>query len=285
MAEHRDIAAEEYHASPALGASMIEDFLQSRRLFEGRYVTRTVPPKEVTPAMELGTYIHLRALEPERYRSLLAEPFPAVAPDGKKWLRRQGSDHEKWWAEEEAKREGKIALEQCELDRIEAIAVALYSRPWSKNLLRCDGQPEFSIFWTDDETGLPCKIRVDWFARLCLDLKTTGDPSPASFAKTAVRLGYHRKKAHYLAGLAAFNKRRTYLLHVVISTEPPYAAGAYDLRDNDRHGESLGERQWRRALREIAKCHKTGDWSDPWEREVVSLELPAFAFSEDSYQL
>ena len=74
-------------------------------------------------------------------------------------------------------------------------------------------------------------------------------------------------------------------MHIVVSTEPPFASGAYDLCDKGRDGKSLGEKQWRRAITEIAKCYESGDWSDPWEREIISLELPAFAFSEDSYQL
>lgn len=283
-AEHRDITAEEYHRDrTSISSGMIEDFLASRRLFEGRYLRNTVAPKESSDAMKLGTHIHMRVLEPERYQSLLAEPFPELAPDGKKWYRRAGSDHERWWADEEAKRAGKIALEKPQLDRIEAIAKAVFSRRWAKHLLSAKGQAEYAIFWTDEETGLLCKILVDWFAPMCIDMKTTGDAAPSPFAKTAVRLGYHRKKAHYLAGIKALTKRDTPLLHIVVSTEPPYACGAYDLCDRDRSGKSLGERQWRRALNEIAKCHETGDWSDPWEREIVSLDLPAYAFSEDSY--
>lgn len=285
MAEHREITAEEYHRHPAISAGKVEDFIESRRLFEGRYVTKALPPKEATPAMELGTFIHLRILEPDRFNESLADPYPETAPDGKNWLRRKGSDHEKWWAEEVAKRVGKIALEEFELDRINAIAESVLSRRWATQLLRGDGQAEYSIFWTDEGTGLACKCLVDWFSRLSLDLKTTGDASPSAFAKTSVRLGYHRKKAHYLAGLKAITKRDSPMLHIVVSTEPPFACGAYDLGDKGRDGKSLGERQWRRALLEIAKCFESGDWSDPWEREIISLELPAFAFTEDSYQL
>lgn len=282
---HRNISAAEYHADPAISAGKLEDFRESRRLFEARYITKTISPKEATPAMILGTNVHMRVLEPDRYRSLIAEPFPELAPDGKKWLRRKDSPHEQWWADEVAKREGKIALEKYELDLIEAIAESVLSRPWARPLLREDGEPEYSIFWTDEETGLQCKCLVDWFRRICIDLKTTGDPSPIGFTKTAVRFGYHRRKSHYRAGLAALNGRETTLLHIVVSTEPPFSCGAYDLFDTGLDGKSLGDRQWRIALRKIAKCYETGDWSDPWEREIVSLSLPAWAFTEDSYQM
>lgn len=82
-----DLSNEDYHADTgAFSASALEDFRDSRRLFEARYITKTLPPKAATPAMELGTCVHLRILEPERYFATLAEPFPEEAPDGKKWL-------------------------------------------------------------------------------------------------------------------------------------------------------------------------------------------------------
>lgn len=282
--EHLDISAEEYHADSAIGASMVEDFLESHRLYEGRYITHTIAPKEATPAMKLGTLVHMRILEPDRYRESLAEPYPDVAPDGKKWLRRKDSDHEKWWQEEVAKRDGKVALEQLEIDRIEAIAESVLSRKWARQLLGETGEPEYSIFWTDSETGLRCKCRIDWFDRLSLDLKTTADASPAAFARKSVQLGYHRKKSHYVDGLRELTGRTT-LLHIAVSTEPPYACGAYEICDLDRNRKSLGERQRRRALNEIAECTRTGDWSDSWEHEIIALDLPGCAFSEDSYQL
>ena len=59
----------------------------------------------------------------------------------------------------------------------------------------------------------------------------------------------------------------------------------YELDDLDRDGNSLGYRQWRQTLRELAKCYETGDWSDPWERQVTKLQLPGWAFFEDDYTL
>lgn len=285
MAEHIDMPAEEYHAHPAISAGKVEDFLESRRLFEGRYVTKTIPPKVPTPAMLLGTYIHLRILEPDRFNESLAEPYPETAPDGKNWLRRKGSDHEKWWADEVAKRVGKLALEQHEIDYINAIAESVLSKRWAAQLLRGQGEAEYSIFWTDAETGLELRCLVDWFSSIPIDIKSTGNASPSEFAKTCVRMGYHRKRQHYLAGIEAITNEPPLMVHIAVSTEPPFAAGAYDIQDIDRDGRSLGKRQWRRALKQIAECFESGDWSDPWEHEVFSLGLPAFAFSEDQYQL
>src|SRR4051812_809517 len=106
----KELSSADYHADPAIGSSMLEEFRESRRLYEGRYVLKNIPPRESSAAMELGTWIHTRLLEPDEYFATLADPLPDVAPDGKNWLRRKGSDHERWWADELAQREGKIAI-------------------------------------------------------------------------------------------------------------------------------------------------------------------------------
>lgn len=282
-----EMPADLYHADPAIGSTGLEDFRESRRLYEGRYVTKTIPPLTQSPAMELGTWIHTRLLEPDQYFATLADPLPDVAPDGKSWLRRKGSDHEKWWAEELAKREGKIAINEATRKKIEDIASSVLSKKWAHALLRSKGQPEYSIFWTDQETGLRLKCRVDWFSVRSIDLKTTERPWPSAFVRTAVEFGYHRKRAHYLAGIAAkTGAKDPLLLHVAVGTAPPYSAGAYELGDNDRYlNASLGKIEWRHTLTTLAHCLKTGDFSDAWEKEVMLLEYPGWAFQQSQYQV
>lgn len=283
-----DLPAERYHADPAIGASMLEDFRASRRRYEALYITKTILGGEPSDAMQLGTWLHTRILEPERYFDTLADPLPEVAPDGKNWLRRKGSEHERLWAEELAKRAGKIAINEATRKKIEDIAESVLSKRWATRLLRGDGQPEFSIFWTDRETGLDLKCRVDWFSAICTDLKSTADPSPAKYAKSLVNLGYHRKLAHYRAGISAYTGEDATFIHVAVGTEAPYSCGAYSIDDRDlmdARTPRVGEQQWRRTLRALAECYETGDWSDPFEREILDLRLPQWAFTEDSYQL
>lgn len=281
------LPAERYHAHEAIGASMLEDFRKSRRLFEARYVTKAIAAKEPTPAMELGTLIHLRILEPQRYERDLAPPAPDVAPDGKKWLRRKGSDHERWWEEYEESVAGKIIADNETRAMVEAIAKSVYAKPWAERLLRGDGKAEFSIFWTDAETGLPLKCRVDWFAAISVDLKSTNNPAPAAYARSLVGLGYARKLAHYRAGISAFTGKDAEFLHIAIGTEVPFPCGCYEIDDRDYYDSRtprLGEQQWRRTLKELAECVETGDFSDPFERQILELKLPNYAFTEDQWR-
>lgn len=283
-AEHRPMTAAEYHAHPAIGASMLETFRDSRRKFHALYVAKTMTPSAPTPAMQLGTLVHMKLLEPERFNEAVAEPFPSVAPDGKKWLRREGSDHQRWWQEEIDKRAGMIACDEQTLDLIDAIAAAVRGNSRASWLLSQQGEPEFPIFWTDPDTGLQCKIMVDWFAAIKLDLKTACDPSPQAYASALVRLGYHRKLAHYKCGLSHFCGDETEFVHVAIGTSAPHCVACYEVDDRDRQGFNLGAAQRRRTLYELAECYRTDDWREPWEKSVVTLQLPPWAFSEDAYQ-
>lgn len=286
-ARHVRMGNTAYHAHPAIGASMLETFRQSRRLYQALYVTGAMEKPAPTPAMQLGTLVHLKVLEPARFDDCVAEPYPELAPDGKKWLRRKGSSHEAWWQEEVDKRAGKIAVEPDALDTVDAIAKSVLDNWHARRLLDRDGEPEFSIFWRDNETGLPLKCRVDWMADIPLDLKTTRDPSPASFARDCVKLGYHRKAAHYRAGIDNFNGSPTPIVHLAVGTRGPYVTAVYEIDDADRnhHARSLGNQQWRETLSQLAECYRTDDWSEPYEREIVALRLPGWAFHEDAYTL
>lgn len=286
-AEHVNMIAEEYHAHPAIGASMLEDFRESRREYYAIYVARSRPPRPATTAMDLGTLIHCRLLEPDRYDSIIAPEPPELAPDGKRWLRRKGSDHERWWAEYMATTAGKIVADAAMRETVERAVEAVRNNEWASKLLSQEnGQSEFSIFWTDEETQLPPKCRVDYFAPIIVDIKSTQDTAPAVFSTIAAKLGYHRRKAHYVAGLSSYLGRERFpFVHLAVATEPPFAVASYDLDDSDGRGSSLGHRQWRQTLRELANCLKGGDWRDLQETQVNRIRLPGWAFAEDSYRI
>lgn len=277
------MAAEEYHAHPAIGASMLETFRESRRKFHALYVAKTLPPKASSAAMDLGTLIHMRLLEPQRYIEHTGDPMPEFAPDGTIWNKRLKA-HREAWAEEEFKRADKANVDKATLDKVEAIAQSVLSNWHARRLLERDGEPEYSIFWKDPTTGLDCKIRVDWWSAIPLDLKSTRDPRPAPFAKQCVDLGYHVKRAHYLQGINAFAGPDLPMVHLAVGTEPPYSACCYDLDDTDVMGQSLGRRQWRQAMLALAECYETDKWDEPFERQIVTLRLPGWAHHISDYE-
>lgn len=272
-----------YHDRSEIGASMLEDFRENRQVYRAAYVDKTRAKREATPAMQFGTLVHLRVLEPAKFAEVVADPPPEIAPDGKKWLRRKGSDHEKWWQDELDRREGKIVADQAMLNRVNAAAAAIKRHAFTAGMLE-SGESEVSHYWTDDWSGLRCKCRIDWLAAGgAIDIKTCPNASPAGFARSAVQLGNYRKQAHYRAGLAAVHGEGFPIVYVAVESEWPHRVGVYELDDLDRDGSSLGRQQWRESLGSLANCLAKDEWSEPWETGVTALRIPGYAWNENDY--
>ena len=74
-------AIKDYHACRThVSRGMLADLAIRPRLFEGRYITNTIPGKEPTPAMKLGTMIHALALEGRRIA--IDPPAEHLTPSG-----------------------------------------------------------------------------------------------------------------------------------------------------------------------------------------------------------
>lgn len=284
-AVHRPMGSTEYHAHPAFGSSALEQFRESRRVFYGVFIAREIPPREPSDAMEFGTLLHWRLLEPIKLVTKV-NIFPETAGDGSEWnWRKPDHRNERDEIEAKAKENGLLSIPRETMVAVDEIASGVETNKSAAKILSQPGKPEFPIFWTDPTTGLDLKIMVDWFADVCLDIKTTRDPAPAAYAKQCSNLGYHRKFAHYKAGLRAFCDGPKDFVHLAIGTNKPYTVGQYNLVDNDKNGYSLGECQRRRMLHDLAECIRTGDWREPWEKGIVDLELPPWSHGEDAWQL
>jgi hypothetical protein len=284
-ARHVELSADEYHAHPAIGSTMLETFRKSRRTYYGMHVAQELPGFESTEEMNLGTLVHWRLLEPRKLTTHV-NAFPELARDGDEWNWRKPDHREQRDSiYARAKERNLLCVERSVLNKVEEISEGVESNKTASKILSQPGEAEFSIFWTDIETGLECKCRLDWFAAMCLDIKTTCDPAPEPYAKQCHRLGYHRKFAHYRAGLRAHCGEKRDFVHLAIGTSKPYTVGQYNLMDQDRNGMSLGQCQRRRMLHDLAQCLKTGDWREPYEKGIVDLELPGYAHAEDAYAL
>ena len=276
---------DQYHKLPAIGASMLEDLRSSRRLYQDKYVMGNYVHTS-SDAMVLGKMIHARVLEPEKYESMLAPPPPDFGPDGKKWLRRKGSEHETAWNAYMESVKDLIPATNADRTIVERIADRLTHHKRARRILEGKGSPEFSIFWDDKNTGLRCKCRVDWMADFPVDIKTTADPSPQAFSRVVQKFGYHRKASHYRAGIAAYTGEELPMLHLVVGTVAPYQVAVYEIDDRTEPTSNihLGDVQRKTMMEELKHCLDTGDWSDPWERDVNTLPLPRWAYTEDEYR-
>jgi hypothetical protein len=282
-ARHVELSAEEYHAHPAIGSSMLEVFRRSRREYHARFITKTLE-QTTSPALELGTLVHMLLLEPEIY----AETVAFLPPDcgGEEWNWRLKAHRETRDAILEGfAAEGKRCIEPELHLKVQNIVNAIRGNWHARRLVNADGQREFSIFWTDPYTGLELKCRVDWYAAIPLDIKTACDPSPMGFSKAAANLSYFCKAAHYAHGIAAYAGEPIPMVHLVAETTAPFRVAVYELDDRDLSEQSLGRSQWRRALNDLKWCIDSGDFREEWEKRIVTLRPPTYAFTQDQYDL
>lgn len=190
----------------------------------------------------------------------------------------------------EAANAGKTILTEDEYHRATEAALALRNNTQFPLGLWLDGVPasgdyeavpaastEFSIFWIDEETGLPCKARIDAKNLLptpmALDVKTTDDARPASFVRQCFKLDYDLQAAHYRAALRAFHGQDFPFFFGVVEDQAPFATNIFGL-DNDVL--TNGEAKRRHALNLLKKCTDSDTWPAYELPGVQQISLPFF---------
>jgi hypothetical protein len=261
---------------PHVSQSMLKDFAERRRLYEGYYVTGNITRPKPTASMELGTAIHAACLEPDR--EIVVEIPPDLLSHGA--IR---TNECKAWIED-AKADGLMPMKDAEIGVVRRAKSAFMSA--AKSLLEMKNSRvmiEHAVMWTHDETSMPCKAKPDWVVErknqaYVLDLKTCPDASPKAFAKSMANFGYGIQRAHYRAGVtAALGGKPCEFYFVAVETCEPFAAAVYHA---DGPGFDRFEDRRHELLRDLADCVVRGDFREPWEGVVNEIDLPHWAFNE-----
>lgn len=259
--------AHEYHSAERISNSMLSDLAKSPRHFWARHLWPERPRAEPTPAMLAGTLAHCVALEPnEVHKRYAVKPagLDGRTSAGKSWL---------------ANADGKeiVSAEQYETACYQAQAVA--DVPELLALLS-SGDSEVSFFWEDAATGIPCKGRADRVHTLSdgrvilMDLKTTPDVSPAEFARSVWKYGYHRQAAWYSRGYAAAaGVEVAAFVFAAVTNAYPFIAVPYLLDDDAMR---RGGSECNRLLELYAECKESDEWP-AYGDGVQVISLPSWS--------
>ena len=158
------------------------------------------------------------------------------------------------------------------LDTANAMAVSLIRHPIVNKLFK-SGKAEQSMFWTDPDTGLYCKGRLDWASDLgyLVDLKTTIDASVEQFSRSIANFGYHRQNAMYVDGYTEITKTVTKgFIFIAVESKAPHAVGVYNL---DSEGEGQGRMEYKELLAQFGECLESDVWP-AYSDKVEEIELP-----------
>lgn len=251
------ISNADYHADAAVSASHLKEAMRSPYHYWARYLDPNRTPVEPTAAMELGTLVHTAVLEPDELLQRYAVAGDRRTKAGKEQAERMAAD-------------GIEAVSESDMALALGMAASVRNHPAAAALL-AHGQAEQSFWWTDLSTGLRCKCRPDWYQGITVvDLKTTTDASPAAFASSVAKFGYHIQAAHYLAGLHGAEL----FVFIAVEKTAPYAVAVYEL---DAAAMALGRTMRDNALDVIATCKAADLWPGYGDTSVQTISLPAWA--------
>lgn len=288
-----DWSDERYHGDTlTVGRTQLDVLRDSPQRFHALYVARTLAPDPPGSAMVTGTHVHLAVLEPEKWARRLYAPCPErpeIADGRAKKGTPEKDAYVAWKAAVDAWEAGirpdSIVLTLDERARIEAIAASIRSHSFVGDLLRRPGVNEQTILWREPQTGVLVRVRLDRKVRIpkvgivVLDLKSSNDPAPPSFAAACARYGYHRQDALYFDAVAALHPDdQIYYALAVVCTSAPYEPACYQLDDA---AIDLGREQYLATLHDLVRRRETNDWRAPWQQGCRTLSLPRWAFNEE----
>lgn len=173
---------------------------------------------------------------------------------------------------------GGVPLLAAEVAQIEDMAAALRTDPLASKLLQAGaGTPETSLFWSDEQTGVQLRARLDWLPHstagrmIVPDYKTVVSANPAAFGKSAASYGYYLQAAWYCEGVTSIGLADD-VAFVFVTQEktPPYLVSVVEL---DAAAMRIGERRMRKAIEIFRDCSETDIWPG-YSQDVELVSLP-----------
>jgi hypothetical protein len=171
----------------------------------------------------------------------------------------------------------RIVVTEDQQEQINAMTMAVWDHQEARRILSAPGGIETCAQWTDAETGLPAKARIDKFTdqHVLADLKTTLDARPRQFLNSAIAYGYHRQAAWYRRGYRAATGYTGPLPFKFICVEknPPFVVAVYEMGDDDLN---IVDRSVQALLRTWAECQRADNYPG-YSDECQMMPLPEYA--------
>ena len=291
---HYGMSFADYCAIDAINQSRLKLIIRSPAHYQH---AAEQPREDPSPAMALGTAVHALVLEPEQAMERLA-----VIPSD---INRRTNDGRARYAEFIEASKGKTVLTLDDLGTAYKIRDAVLAHGSAADCVRLiTGQSEVVMVWTDPDTGLTCKARVDRFAGVDLkdrwgrppigpfdrdwitgvdhyvaapiELKTTRDASREGFAREARRYSYPFQSAFYAMGAGACGIELEPLRIVAVENEPPHLVAVHTL---GLPSLELGKAQVRTALYRLKACLEANEWPG-YADDATPLDVPMYGGEE-----
>jgi len=156
---------------------------------------------------------------------------------------------------------------------------SLMAQPDARRLLEAGGRAEVTMIAKDPETGLTLLCRPDlWIGKagLAVNLKTTANPAPPSWRKTAANLRYDLGDAMFRLVAGLLGVQRPSHAFMVVGSQAPHLGYVAAL---SAEAASAADQQLRQILRRFAKSVADNDWPG-YTTGVLEIGLPQWAANE-----
>ena len=275
-----DMSEEDYRALPFANYSNIKILCKGGT--PAHYKAAVDGGEKVSKAMQFGKFAHIAILEPERIKTF--QPLPPTVKT------RKGKDYDQLcldnpdityhspseWREVVKHIESAWHVQQSVLSNPRIVAILEQAKS------------EVVLIWTDIDTQVRCKARLDLLSSEIADLKTTSYSVSYQVGRCGYKLGYHIQSAFYTDGHTTASggilSDPFKFSFIFIESSPPYLVsifdghGAYDERDEKHHPYiylEMGRGQYKDALKTIKMCQKSGEW--PGHVDDPEMVIPKYA--------
>jgi len=250
-----------YRRTKAVNWSTLKEMARSPK----HYRYRLENPPEETPGMRLGRAIHTAVLEPDAF------PLEYVVYDGP---RRAGKE----WEEFALVNGRKTILKNDEYQTALDVRDAVQGHKLAARMLR-RGRSEVTLQWTDPQTRMRCKGRLDHLrGDTLIDLKSTRDVDNRLFGRLCANMEYHAQLAFYRRGLLATGHKPAPVYIVAVESAAPFDVAVFAV---DEDVLEAGDMLVRRLLHQVKTCRRLRRWPGRYESEE-SLAFPEWALPAGS---
>jgi hypothetical protein len=255
-----------YHADPVAGGSLSSS--GARKLLPpncpARFRYELDHPRPANPVFDFGHAAH---------KQVLGVGAEVVVVDAANWQTKAARE-----ARDKAYAAGKVPVLAGEHDRVLGMAAALRAHPTAAALLNpAAGQPEQSLFWTDDEAGIWCRSRLDWLPNptdrrmVIADYKTCESAELGHIERAVHNYGYHQQAAFYIDGVKALGLADDPAFVFVFQEKTaPYLITIVQL---DPEAERIGRAENRKAIDIYRRCKATDQWP-AYSDDIELISLP-----------
>lgn len=238
-----------YHRCNSYISSTQLKYLYSNSPFhyKKRYIDMELEEGARSTAMLLGSAVHTRCLEPEKFND---EFFVYGKIDGRS---KEGKE-QKEYLKEIAKRKELLTTEENDVSLLMRDAVMARAHHYFEE----PGDVELSIFWKCPFSGLKMRAKIDRLnTTYFLDLKTTRCANPKSFERDFYNLHYDLQAYHYQTAIEAAYGVRLPMKIVAVENSAPYVAERFDVSEDFME---TGHEKWIDAVSKLEYAFENGVW-------------------------